>query len=96
MHSSIDSETRGEYVALKNAQMALKESIATAKASTQRRYRSPIRQKMRAANSRNTRAATAGAFSAQEATRVLGRPQTGETAPTSDGAKNTTSGFRLN
>ena len=43
LHSSIESENRGEYVALKNAQLALKESIATAKASTQRRYRSPIR-----------------------------------------------------
>ena len=42
-------------LALKNAHHALKKSTITAKESLQRRYRSPMRQKDRIANSRNLR-----------------------------------------
>ena len=56
-NTSIDSnpEHQNNKLALKNAHHALKKSIASAKDSAQRRYRSPCRQKDRINNSRNYR-----------------------------------------
>ena len=55
--SSVESDITVNKPTLSNAQTALKKSIAGAKVSTQRRYRSPIRQKDRIANNRGFRIA---------------------------------------
>ena len=52
--ASIDSEPRGED-ALASTQEALRDSIATGKESTQRRYKSPLRQKARVSLSKHNR-----------------------------------------
>ena len=95
--TSVDSDTRGEFHALQNAQAALKESIAGAKGSTQRRYRSPVRQKTRVANSRHHRNALAGSLASQELAKAYVRTPTADLAwgsSASDASRSLMAGMR--